>query len=526
MRRATTIHFLSASLASLAFLAIGVFSRYPELLGGATCLVFRALFRYVDLPSPWPECGQGFFVLPTNAVRTPRDPILRHVHNSLRRHLAPGGHVLVATSGGRDSIALADAVRRLGRSLRLTMTIAHVHHGLRGHDADADEAFVRGIARAWKVGYVSARVRTNAYRQRHRLGIEAAARHLRYRALGRLRRKIGADVILTAHHANDQAETVLLRALRGSHRRGLSGILPALHQPPVVRPLLSAPRSLVEEYVRRRRLPYRQDASNYDLTFRRNAIRHRLLALVGDRLQTDPIRTFPRLANASRLLGETAERIISRIERSTLHASGRAHFLNATDFGLWPDAVRNELLARFLRRAAIEPTNSRLRSLDALLKLPIGRRLPLGRSWEAFREREGLSLARVPSPPKAAVRLRPGDNLSIPGGRLHVSGPRSVPRSVKSPPERAWIDANAVRGPLTARCWKPADRIMPLGMASTRKVSDLLTDRKIPAFRKRLVPVVISGRRIVWVCGVAIDDRVKIHAGTTHVLQFSFHSNV
>lgn len=444
----------------------------------------------------------------------------------LQRLLPDGGGVLVAVSGGRDSMALADAVRRLAPSLRLSIVFAHVHHGLRGSDADADESFVASIARAWKAKYVSSRVRTNAFRRKHRMGVEGAARTLRYRALERMRRQTGTDLILTAHHADDQAETVLLRAMRGSHRRGLSGILPVLHRPPVARPLLSVSRAEIERYLRRRRLAFRDDATNADLAFRRNLVRHRLLSLVGRRLKIDAATMLPRLADASRSLGEAAEGLLTRIERTSLRSDRGVHTLSSVDVGRWPEAVVSEILARLLRRATLPPTDARLRALRALMALPVGRWRPMNDTWRAFREREGLSLVRMEPLSRRAVAVRPGTSTAIAGGRLNISRPRGVPQTVKSPPSRAWVDADAVRGRLTVRPWKPADRFVPLGMTAARKVSDLLTDRKVPAWRKRRVPVVVSGGRIIWVCGVAVDDRVKVHAGTKQVLQFSFHSTV
>ncbi len=424
-------------------------------------------------------------------------------------------------------MALADAVRRLARSLRLTMTVAHVHHGLRGADADADASFVASVAHRWKVPCVSARVRTGAYRRRHRMGMEEAARRLRYRSLERLRRQVRADLILTAHHADDQAETVFLRATRGSHVRGLAGILPVLDRPPVARPLLEVARTEIERYVKHHRLSYRDDDTNEDLSLRRNLIRHRLLERVGHRLGTDATVALPRLAAAARNLGASAESLLLRLEHMTLRSARSVHFLRGEAFERWPSEVQNELLARLLRRAALEPTDPGLKAVRSLLALPVGRWRPVGGDgWRAFRERDGLSLIRYPELPKAPVVLLPGRSALVPGGRVRIGRPRSAPRSAKGPSERVWVDINGLKGRLTARLWRTSDRFCPLGMASERKVSDLLTDRKVPAYRKRLIPVLLSGRRIIWVCGVALDDRVKIVPATKQALQFSFHSNV
>ncbi len=449
------------------------------------------------------------------------------MNDTLRRLLPGGGGLLVAVSGGRDSMVLADAVRRLARRRRLKVLLAHVHHGLRGPDADADEALVKAAGRSWGIPVVTARVRTKSHRRRYRLSLEEAARQLRYRALDRLRRACGADLIVTAHHADDQAETVFLRATRGAHVRGLAAILPVLEDPPVARPLLEVPRLAIETYLERRRIPFRDDRSNTDLTIRRNLVRKRLLGDVSRELQTDLAALLPRLATATRKLTRASKSALDQLEAGMISIEKRVCLLRTTGLEQWPDEVQLELISRFLRRALIEPTNARLATLKALIRLPVGRWRPVGdRGRRVYRERSGLALLPPVLRTTGSISLLPGSACRIPGGRLRISRPLHPPRSIPHDPARAFLDARAVRGKLSARLWRPADRMVPLGMTSHRKVSDLLTDRKVPAFRKPLTPVILAGRRIIWVCGVGLDDRARIRQATTRVLQFSFHSNV
>ncbi len=251
------------------------------------------------------------------------------------------------------------------------------------------------------------------------------------------------------------------------------------------------------------------------------------MADVGRTLDIEPNVSLPRLAEAARGLGEAVEGILRHLEKRALSSSRNVHRLLTVGWSAWPEEIQNEILIHFLQRGSLEPTDATLTALKRLLLLPVGRWRPLGGNvWRVYRERDGLSLVRSVKEIRAAVRLRPGAAQRIPGGTIRISKPRGVPKDLKTPPHIAWVDLQSVKAGLEARLWRPADRMMPLGMAASRKVSDLLTDRKVPAYRKRSIPVVVSGRRIVWVCGVGLDDRSKVRPETTTVLQFSYQSNV
>ncbi|MEK6651215.1 MAG: tRNA lysidine(34) synthetase TilS, partial [Bacteroidota bacterium] len=311
-------------------------------------------------------------------MRTSLDPLLEHVRSSLRQWLPGGGHLLVAVSGGRDSMVLVDALQRLARRLRLRLTLAHVHHGIRGNEADQDRAFVRDSASHKKLPSVTTRVQTLPYRTRHRLSLEEAARILRYRALERLRQRVNADVIVTAHHADDQAETVFLRATRGSGVRGLAGILPMLASPPVIRPLLTTPRSAIERYALRYGIAFRDDSSNRDLRLRRNLVRHRLMDGASDEVGMDLRGSLGRLANAARRLRNSTAPMIDDIERVILTRRRRMHLLSASGLEKLPNAVRNELIVRFLHLGGVEPSRILVASVRRLLESPTGRWIKVG----------------------------------------------------------------------------------------------------------------------------------------------------
>jgi tRNA(Ile)-lysidine synthase len=192
-----------------------------------------------------------------------------------------------------------------------------------------------------------------------------------------------------------------------------------------------------------------------------------------------------------------------------------------------PEGLQNELIVRFLGHGGIEPSRILVDSVRRLLGSSTGRWIKAGTTGQRiYRDRDSLILVKRPARPVRRMAVRPGTTVAIGNGRLRISSPRPIPRSLHTAPDVAWVDEAALSGRLELRRWRAADRIIPFGMASRKKVSDLLTDQKVPAHRKKGIPVVTSGGRIVWVCGVRIDDRYRVTTHTKRVLQFTYHISV
>ncbi len=229
--------------------------------------------------------------------------------------LTPGQVVVVGVSGGADSVALAAAIRLIGK---YDLHIAHIHHGLRS-EADADADFVADLADRWKRPFHLERIDTPALARAERIGIEEAARTGRYEALSAIAARAGAGAVAVAHNANDQVETVLHRIVRGTHLRGLAGMTPkrplqkGLY---LVRPLLWAEREQIERFCRSEGLSWRTDHTNAETDFTRNFIRHELLPLLRDRLNARADDALLRLASAAgeaeSVLAELAQRLFER----------------------------------------------------------------------------------------------------------------------------------------------------------------------------------------------------------------------
>lgn len=449
------------------------------------------------------------------------------------RLIRPGEHVLTAVSGGPDSVALLHLLLRLKDQLPMELSVFHMDHGLRAESAD-DAAFVRALAERWGVPAIVVRENVAAQR-RPGESTQEAARRLRYSAMRRVAAEIGATRIALGHHADDQAETVLMRFLRGAGTAGLGGM--RRRRGPFIRPLLDVSRADVEEYCRAFGLEARQDPTNLQTSYLRNKIRLELLPKLeaeynpGVRLALN--RTAALLQDDDDLLDVLAHRAYRRMRRET---GDGAVALPAAELARTPRALRRRIVRHAWREAAgltaredaDEWTPAALvfehvAAVLALLEGNAGDAVDLPRRVRARREGDFLTLRRVGESDAAPAFAVP---LTIPGTTV-IPGVGAIEARFVDDPERAdrpgrdgaWLDWEKLAPPLVARSWRAGDRMRPLGLGGTKKLQDLFVDEKVPAAQRRRVPVVVDANGIVWVAGLRVDERAAAGPESRRILQ-------
>lgn len=407
-----------------------------------------------------------------------------------RHLLLPGERVLVALSGGADSVALLCVLQELGYRLEA----AHCNFHLRGEESDRDERFVRQLCERRQIPLHVIHFSTGAYAASRKISIEMAARELRYRWFEELRDQGGFRVVAVAHHRDDSVETLLLNLTRGTGINGLRGIRPVNGM--VVRPLLGVSREAILTYLDRLGQPYVTDSTNLEDAYARNKIRLNVLPALRE--------INPSVAES---IAETASRLddVAEIYRHAMQEAccrvcpdGKRISIPALLKEVAPQAVLFELLHGKGFNA------SQIRDILRSLSGESGR-LFQGAGWTLLRDREYLFLRSDAEESILSVlqeRIVPVEDLPV------------LPREK----EVACLDADRITWPLELRVWSSGDRFIPLGMQNYKKVRDYLRDRKMSLFEKEKQQVVVSGGEIVWLVNERIDQRFRVTGQTRRVL--------
>ena len=433
--------------------------------------------------------------------------------------LAAGDRVLVALSGGPDSVALLAALATLATEYGIELCAAHLNHQLRGGESLRDEDWAQRVAAGLGVRCVVERTQSSLGGS----GLEARARAVRYAFLSRVAAQQRCTRIATGHTMDDQAETVLMRLMRGAGWDGLGGI-PPVREGWIIRPLIACTRPDVLAFLAARGLPYCMDSSNQDARFLRNRVRREVVPV----LQSIAPGMTRRLAGFAAYAREQARRL--DLEVQPLLASARAADGGLDIAGLMAAPVR---LRSYLLRAWLRVERGHLRGLSArhvaaVEQIALGARpnrrvaLPGGelvlREYGWLRLRAGDPGAAVPAPRV----LSPGSTVAWPTGwRISAAAPSEM-RAGWQPPADLWemvADGDALRWPLMIRTPVTGDRIHPLGVNGRRKLQDVFVDRKLPLRLRRSRPVVECAGEILWVPGLIRSDHALIKPATRSIVR-------
>jgi len=437
-----------------------------------------------------------------------RDPV-QELERWARLLPPPGSPVVIAVSGGADSVALWAAMARLGR---WPLTIWHLDHGLRS-DSRADADSVRALAERWGGTVKVERAELSALST----GIEATGRRLRYAGLLACAHHVGATVVLTAHHRDDQAETVLLNALRGAGPIGLMGIARRRHldaKVSVVRPLLACARADLHAWLQAEGIPWREDPSNRDLRFARNRIRQRLLpamdALVG-----------PGIAARAWAAVATRVRRRTRVQRAAARACWQSawhdQYLELAAVLDQPEPVRWFIWRRLIKVRGSPLERRHVLALDALAHGAVGRRLHLGATVFLRRAQRLTWEAATITTPFSPVAVTGAGTWTVAGGALTVET-LTPPTDCHVPSDQAWIATSAVVPPLTLRPPSAGERWQPLGCVGSRPVTTSLAEHGVPARARAAHAVLADAAGILWIPGVGVAERARVEPGCSRAL--------
>ncbi|KAA5546633.1 tRNA lysidine(34) synthetase TilS [Adhaeribacter rhizoryzae] len=416
--------------------------------------------------------------------------------------------IIATVSGGIDSVVLCDILYKL----KISFCVAHANFGLRAEESDADEIFVKKLAKKYNVPFYSEQFNTLEFAQQEKISTQMAARTLRYNWFEQLRQQLGYNYVATAHHQNDAAETILLNLTKGTGIAGLHGI--AAKKAYLIRPLLCLTKDDIYEYVTENQLIWREDSSNESTKYQRNLIRHEVIPVlknINPSLETTLNQTVEKIQGAEQIYLA----YINEIKTKALRQEAGVTYLNLTP-------LREALALPVVLFELLRDYNFNYENTRAIL--------------ETF---EGISGKTFQSATHVLVKDR--DQLVITSKDLRVYGSFEInladeyfdqnglklkihqlpAENYKIPRSRniAALDLNLLQFPLKIRPWKEGDWFVPLGMNGKKKLSDFFINEKIPVNLKAKIMVLTSDKSVVWIIGHRLDNRFKVTDKTEQVLE-------
>lgn len=450
--------------------------------------------------------------------------------------ISKGDKVVACVSGGPDSMALLHLLADLRRYYNIKLTVVHLDHMIRGRQSTADADFVMKAAIKLSMPFVAERVDVKKIAKSNRMSLEEAAREVRYDFYRRAAEKMDANKIATGHTLDDQAETVLMRLVKGSGSRGLSGIpyKRRLGDSWVIRPLLDVTRKDIEKYLKKNGIASRTDASNLRTFYLRNKIRRVLIPLLekefNPKIKENLNLIAENLSGEFNYLNAVARRRFNRLsrERESGIAIGVSKLLRQ-HVALQRLIVRQ--IIQKLKGDLIRITYRHWQEIESMLSDKDKRSVDLPDGIKVIKNRGYIIFTKGAKAQERIKDLRKVVKLNIPGEvaipelglKAHSEVVNHMPRFKKGIKRNRieYINGDSVKAPLKIRVWRNGDRMKPLGMNYSKKLHDIFVDEKVPREIRHSIPLVISGKRIVWATGVKLSEDYKVKRKTERIIKLS-----
>lgn len=431
-----------------------------------------------------------------------------------------GDSILVALSGGADSVFLLEFLLKYKRRFNMEIAAFHLNHNLRGKEANIDEQFCKNFTAQKRIPFFSSSKNVKLFAKRKRMSIEEAGRELRYGELLKIAKTHNYTKIATAHNADDNAETVLLNLIKGTGIKGLSGIPERREK--IIRPILVLSKKEILDYLHNKKIKYRTDSSNIENEYQRNYLRNEIIPLIKNKLNPQFDSAVFRTSEIIRGYTSLIDEQIKIAVKKTVTYKKQKLIINLiqleeTDVRLYGDVLRKTVRKYF--NEELESKN--ISELLKLIKAQTGREINFPNGIVAVKERDSIIIYLKKREVKNIIQvdIKIGEEKQFEGKSVSISTINRNKLSFYNTINKEYISADKNKSSFILRRWKDGDRFYPLGMKNSKKLSDFLTEQKISSSEKKEQLVLTNSGIIVWVVGIRIDERYKISAETKKVLE-------
>ena len=421
----------------------------------------------------------------------------------------PHQNILLAVSGGIDSVVMTDLFKAAG----CNFAIAHCNFKLRGSDADQDEVFVRELASQLRVDFYTQSFDTKAFAKEKGVSIQMAARELRYTWLENIRCQQGFDWIATAHQSDDNTETIIYNLTRGAGLKGLQGI--PLKNGKIIRPLLIFSREEIEWHVKINSIAYREDLSNREDKYTRNKIRHKIIPMLKE-INPALNKSLWELSEISAKTYGLLDYFISRDFKSHVYEKDGKTYIPVKLLLEYPD--REIIIYELLKDFGFQ--SPEIENIVMSLEKQAGK-LFFSKYYVCLKDRDHLIISRKDSDEKTEILIHQDQKeIRFSQGIIRMrTFDIEENQDFISDSKMAYLDVSLLKFPLKVRNPIDGDSFIPFGMSGKKKISDFLTDLKIPRTAKKKIWLLISDDKIAWVVGLRTDNRFRVKNTTRKVLE-------
>ncbi|HSD64264.1 MAG TPA: tRNA lysidine(34) synthetase TilS [Ignavibacteriaceae bacterium] len=433
--------------------------------------------------------------------------------------ISPGEKIIVAFSGGPDSVFLLHLLDKYKRRIKVEIFAIHVNHLLRGSEADEDERFCQEFCAQRRIKFYSVKKRVRSFAERNKISHEEAGRILRYKEFERVLKQNKANKIATAHNANDNTETVLLNLIKGTGLDGISGI--PVQRDNIIRPILSITKEEILSYLQRNEISFQIDRTNEESDYERNYLRNKIIPLIKQKLNPS---LDTAILNSSDNFKKIKDYILKNEHQSFQKIEKKSPGIlkiYIEEFKKEDETLRNLLLKNLLERELEQPVFSDdIKKVNTMIDAQAGRRVELTGGNIVFRERGYLKfISTQNSDEDKLIRIKVGESKYTPAGNLSIKkyDKESLVYSINK--NKEYISADNASEEFIVRRWKPGDSFIPLGMKGSKKISDFLNEQKVESSGKKKHLILVNENQVVWVIGLRIDERFKITPSTKKILE-------
>ncbi len=451
-------------------------------------------------------------------IKSTEQKVVKFILN--KKLIDAGDSILVALSGGADSVFLLEFLLKYKRRFNLDIAAFHLNHNLRGKEANIDEQFCKNLGVKKRIPFFSISKNVKLFAKRNRMSLEEAGRELRYGELHRIAKKNNYTKIATAHNSDDNAETVLLNLIKGAGIKGLSGIPERREK--IIRPVLILSKKEILDYLHNKKTNYRIDSSNVENDYQRNYLRNEIIPLIKDKLnpqfESAVFRTSGIIRGYTYLIDDQINNAVKKIvtyrkQKLIINLIQ----LEEIDVRLYGDVFRKTVRKHF--NEELESKN--ISDLIKLIKAQTGREIKFSNRIVAVKERDSIFIYLKKREMKNVkrVEIKIGEEKQFEGKSVSISLFNRNKLNFYNTINKEYISADKIKSKFLLRRWKEGDRFYPLGMKNSKKLSDFLTEQKVRSSEKKEQLVLTNAGMIVWVVGIRIDERFKISAKTKKVVE-------